>query len=1034
MPTEVEKHRLPPEERPDAAPAPGEGGIFTVQAAGPESDSPLYVGARVVAAPAPNRIAEQQFIVAGAENTRLLRTATGDIYRNGQWFQFDPLSLEAAAGSDIALETMAAIQGQAETQSPIPPDRIHPELLTGPTAPVADSPVDHISVLPGREFPHLDAGILPMPAAPQHIGLAGQWQPFSGTFVSLQPATGNQTLSPVARFPEEDLAGAAVNDPNYLLLPESLPDRVRELAAQITEGHETPYAKSVAIEEYLRTEYSYAPVLPGEQLLRTPDGVDPVDWFLFDHPTGRSSIFSSAFVVLARAAGAPARVVSGWSITPRADEQVVQAHQAHQWAEIALESIGWVTFDVVATDEPESLESSTGGDEDGDSLGTVEGAQAGTEEPLPEELATALQDLSESLDPEVRADALQALSEDGGEEAMAGLAAALFHDPHPAIQELALEAFAKADFDLLVRTLLEHPDSLLRMAAGAALGELREARALPPLSQALVEDLDPEVRAVVAEAIGVLGEADGLGPLSAALTGGEEPDERVRAAAARALAQLAHPLAVRPLLQALAEDPSATVRLAAVESLSDLGNDSAADGLETALIQDPDAAVREAAAAVLGEFLADGSLPELLQARDADESPAVRTEAAGALDGYPSSQLTEALLLSREAEVRAAAAQLLGERGEPGVIPELIQALNDSDAAVRDAAGTALEQMGPITPLENGSGLLHHPEGTAFIPRTTTGAASSLPHVPVFEVEGAQGVTLLRAAVGDRYFEGQWIAERQTPVDYRADSFFSHNGFPAQTTVPPASVNKATITLRPTGELDAIPRGPVPVSPILWQISAHGAYHAQGMTFTAAEQLESYTWTSNEPLYAPIQLENAELYREYFHVNVANQAQPRTADLAVRIVEGHGSHYARARAIERYLKTNYSYRLADPAASGPPDGIDPVDWFLFESREGTCGNFSSAFVQLARAVGIPARVVSGWAIGPTPEAQVVYADQAHQWAEIALDGMGWVTFDPTPDGGAPSRAPEYSEAGGVEEQKEREEIEALAEELATGDR
>ena len=1052
--SEVESYRLPPEERPDFTAAGGEGGIFTVKEAGPESNSPLFVGARVVAAPSPARIAEQQFTVAGAGHTSLLRTATGDIYRNGRWLQFDPLLLEAAAGSDIASETAAYLQTPgrqlAETGPPIPPHRFHPELLTGPTAPVAASHVDHIFVRPGREFPHLDAGILPMPAVPQHIGLAGQWQPFSSTFVSVQPATGNQTLSLATEFAEEDLAeAAAVNDPTYLLLPETLPERVRELAAQIADGHDTPYAKALAIAEYLKTEYTYAPVQAGEQLLTSPEDADPVDWFLFDHPTGRSSAFSSAFVVLARAAGVPARVVSGWAITPDSDERVVYASQAHQWAEIALEGVGWVTFDLVAAEEPDPDEGSAVGADDGDDPASEveEGSMAGDGEPLPEGLHAALEDLAESPDPEARAEAVQALSEAGSEEAMAGLADALFNDPHPEVQDLALEAFGKADFDLLVKTLLEHPDPLLRMAAGAALGELREERALPPLSQALVEDVDPEVRAVVAEAIGVLGEADGLGPLAAALTGGPlsivpDADEGVREAAAHALAELglttaeAFAGAVRPLLQALAEDPSAAVRLAAVAGLSDLGNDSAADGLEMALIEDPDAEVREASAGVLGEFLVDGSLPELLQAREEDESPGVRAGAAEALDNYHLAQLAKALQESGHGDVRAAAAQLLGERGDPGVIPELIEALNDSEAIVRDAARTALEQLGTITPLENGGGILNHSEGAALVPGTTTGAASSLPHLPVFEVEGAQGVSLLRTAVGDRYLDsehgGRWVAGRQTPVEYRAESFLSHNGFPAQTTVPPASVNNATITLRPAGDFEVIPRGPVPVSPVLWQITAKGTYLLQGMTFSTAEQVESYTWTSNEPVYAPLQLENGAIYQEYYLVNVPTQTQPGVADLAMKIVEGHDSHYARARAIEQYLKTHYSYRLADPAAESPPEGSDPVEWFLFESREGTCGNFSSAFVQLARAVGIPARVVSGWAIAPTPEAQTVYADQSHQWAEVALDGMGWVTFDPTP-GGAPARAPEYSEEGGAEEQKEREEIAALVEELATGD-
>ena len=81
-----------------------------------------------------------------------------------------------------------------------------------------------------------------------------------------------------------------------------------------------------------------------------------------------------------------------------------------------------------------------------------------------------------------------------------------------------------------------------------------------------------------------------------------------------------------------------------------------------------------------------------------------------------------------------------------------------------------------------------------------------------------------------------------------------------------------------------------------------------------------------------------------------------------------------------------------------------MDWFLFESGKGTAGQFSSAFVVLARSVGIPARVVSGWAIAPVGVWQPVYSDQAHQWAEVPFDDLGWVAFDPTEGRGPTARA------------------------------
>ena len=116
----------------------------------------------------------------------------------------------------------------------------------------------------------------------------------------------------------------------------------------------------------------------------------------------------------------------------------------------------------------------------------------------------------------------------------------------------------------------------------------------------------------------------------------------------------------------------------------------------------------------------------------------------------------------------------------------------------------------------------------------------------------------------------------------------------------------------------------------------------------------------------------------------------RIRDLAIDITRDLPGPYAKARAIETYLRIRYPYRFADSQDDLVPPGRDPVDWFLFDHQEGTCGVFSSAFVVLARSVGLPARVVSGWAIAQTAGAQTVYTDQGHQWAEVG--GLGWVRW------------------------------------------
>jgi len=79
-------------------------------------------------------------------------------------------------------------------------------------------------------------------------------------------------------------------------------------------------------------------------------------------------------------------------------------------------------------------------------------------------------------------------------------------------------------------------------------------------------------------------------------------------------------------------------------------------------------------------------------------------------------------------------------------------------------------------------------------------------------------------------------------------------------------------------------------------------------------------------------------------------------------------------------------------------GRDSVDEFLFDSREGFCEHFSSAFVFLMRAAGVPARVVTGYQGGdlnPVDGRFTVRQSDAHAWTEVYLRGRGWTRVDPT---------------------------------------
>ncbi len=79
-------------------------------------------------------------------------------------------------------------------------------------------------------------------------------------------------------------------------------------------------------------------------------------------------------------------------------------------------------------------------------------------------------------------------------------------------------------------------------------------------------------------------------------------------------------------------------------------------------------------------------------------------------------------------------------------------------------------------------------------------------------------------------------------------------------------------------------------------------------------------------------------------------------------------------------------------------GDNPSDEFLFETRRGFCEHYASSFVILMRSAGVPARVVTGYQGGetnPVADYMIVRQSDAHAWAEVWLQGQGWVRVDPT---------------------------------------
>ncbi len=136
------------------------------------------------------------------------------------------------------------------------------------------------------------------------------------------------------------------------------------------------------------------------------------------------------------------------------------------------------------------------------------------------------------------------------------------------------------------------------------------------------------------------------------------------------------------------------------------------------------------------------------------------------------------------------------------------------------------------------------------------------------------------------------------------------------------------------------------------------------------------------------------------YLAVPKSLPKRVRDLAAAQAEGLVSPYHKVQALRGYLKQHFPYDLAVPPF---PPQVDTIDYFLFEAKRGYCEHFATALTVMARSVGVPARLVTGYMPGrynPFTGFWDVRTSDAHAWTECYFAGIGWVPFDATP--GAPS--------------------------------
>ena len=134
----------------------------------------------------------------------------------------------------------------------------------------------------------------------------------------------------------------------------------------------------------------------------------------------------------------------------------------------------------------------------------------------------------------------------------------------------------------------------------------------------------------------------------------------------------------------------------------------------------------------------------------------------------------------------------------------------------------------------------------------------------------------------------------------------------------------------------------------------------------------------------------------------APQLSDAVMDLLAKELAGAESDYEKLLRIEAMLSSMNYTRTPGELPSSIQTPRDFADYILLESRKGYCTHYATLFVLLARAAGIPARYVQGYAYTVGSGTTSVMSDTSHAWPEAYIEGFGWLDFEPTPGTGRPS--------------------------------
>lgn len=291
----------------------------------------------------------------------------------------------------------------------------------------------------------------------------------------------------------------------------------------------------------------------------------------------------------------------------------------------------------------------------------------------------------------------------------------------------------------------------------------------------------------------------------------------------------------------------------------------------------------------------------------------------------------------------------------------------------------------------------------------TLGGERNVTDTPVFQAQATRA-RYWRAVVFDTYEDGRWLNTAQETRRFSAGEIAPIASWRART-----AISQTITLLAPVG---TILFGMPEVAQSTLQFEAQFRPQAGAVAIAAAQAPPDAPALEFTMIHATRELDRGDRYVmvsaaadvtvrdlqnagqnyppeivERF-LQVPENFSPAVTQLAQQLTVGLTTPYDKAKAIESYLRTiDYNDAIA-----APPPGRDPIEYFLFDIREGYCDYYATAMAMMLRVVGVPARTASGYAEGTFDEESGLYfvtERDAHTWVEVFFPEFGWIEFEPT---------------------------------------